>query len=233
MATKRPLIGITSDLIERSPGRWSAAVGQAYCERVAEAGGVPVVLPPVASLVQEHAAACDAFVFTGGNDPDLSRWGIKNHPEATLMVPARQDYELRLLEVLKQDYPRKPVLGICLGMQMMCLEAGGTLHQHLPDIVVTAQQHRNSDHAVKAVATIEEGCPAWLAEGGVGNSNHHQGVSNPGPGMRILATSDDGVIEAVVDHSRPFYVGVQWHPERTADDKLGKDVFRALVAAVK
>jgi putative glutamine amidotransferase len=227
----RTLVGITSDLIERTQGRWSCAVGLGYCEAVAEAGGVPVLMPPLAELAAEHARRFDAFVFTGGNDPDMRRWGIENHPEAKLMDPRRQAYELELLRLLREEHSRKAVLGICLGMQMMCLDAGGSLHQHLPDVVKSADAHRDADHVIKVVVGREDGCPDWLAEGGMCSSNHHQGILSPGPNMQILATGEDGVIEAVRDASRKYYVGVQWHPERTKDVRLGMGVFREFVAA--
>lgn len=206
-------------------------MGLAYCESVERAGGVAVLLPPVEALARAHAQGMDGFVFTGGNDPDMRRFGIENHPKATLMDPRRQEYELLLLRVLREEHADKAVLGICLGMQMMCLDAGGSLHQHLPDVVATAEGHRDAEHGVRAVASAEEGCPGWLVEGGVCSSNHHQGVLNPGPRMHILATGDDGVIEAVRDPGRRYYVGVQWHPERTRDDRLGQGVFAELVRA--
>lgn len=233
MPSNTPLVGITSDLIERSPGRWSVAVARAYGDRVVAAGGIPVLLPPDPQLAAAHAAACDAFVFTGGNDPNMRQFGRETHPSATLMHPQRQEYETTLLCILRTDHPTKPVLGICLGMQMMCLDAGGELNQHLPDTHSTAAAHRDADHPITPVVAVGEGCPTWLAAGGMGNSNHHQAVANPGRDMRVLAVGDDGVIEAVVNPQRQFYVGVQWHPERTADERLGADVFRSLVQAAK
>ncbi|MCK6477538.1 MAG: type 1 glutamine amidotransferase [Phycisphaerales bacterium] len=227
---RAPLIGITSDLIERSPGRWSVASNIAYAEKVAQAGGVPVVLAPIPDATEQHIARCDGIVLTGGDDPDMRQWGIENHPRATLMHPQRQRYETALIDLLRRSFPEKPVLGICLGMQLMCLDAGGQLDQHLPDSVATADQHRNADHRI-IPRSADAACPAWLLMGGSAASNHHQGVRDPGPGMTVLATSDDGVIEAVRDDRRRFYVGVQWHPERTADERLGLDVFKALIKA--
>ncbi len=230
MSMQRPLVGITADVLERSAGKFSAAAALAYCECVQRAGGVPLVLPPVVESAGDHARVCDAIVFTGGADPDLRKWGQEVHPEASLVHPQRQAYELRLLEVLRVERPAMPVLGICLGMQMMCLDAGGRLDQHLADSLETAEAHRNAEHGVHPIAK-GEGCPVWLAAGGIAASNHHQGVVDPGKGLETIAVSGDGVIEAVMDRRRPFYVGVQWHPERTRDERLGLEVFRALIRA--
>ncbi|MCC6426385.1 MAG: gamma-glutamyl-gamma-aminobutyrate hydrolase family protein [Phycisphaerales bacterium] len=229
----RPLIGITSDLFERSEGKWSAAVALPYCENIAKAGGIPLILPPIPDSVADHAIACDAFIFTGGNDPDTRQWGIPMHPLAKPLHPQRQAYETRLLELLRTQHGQVPVLGICLGMQMMCLDAGGKLDQHLGDSLPTADTHRNSHHAIMPILSLDQGCPAWLASGGLAASNHHQGIADPGRTMTVLAKSDDGIIEAVVDRSRPYYYGVQWHPERTADSRLGLDVFRSLIGAAR
>lgn len=233
MPSSSPVIGVTADLFERTPGRWSVAVASAYCERIAQAGGLPIVLPPDAARAEHHASLCGGFVFTGGADPDLRQWGIENHREARLMHASRQAHDVSLLGILRTKYPDKPVLGICLGMQMMCLDGGGTLHQHLPDLIETAEQHREAEHGLRLSAAAQSGCPRWLREGGLCASNHHQGVLNPGPNLEVLAESSDGVIEAVRDPGRCFYVGVQWHPERTSDPHLGMAIFEDFVAAAR
>lgn len=226
MPNTRPLIGITADLVERSPGTWSISLAESYADHVARAGAIPVVLPPIPDLVPAHAAAVDGVVFTGGSDPDMTQWGVPVHPRASLMHPTRQRYETLLLAYLREQTPDVPVLGICLGMQLMCLDAGGTINQHLPESCPTAHRHRAAVHPVSP----EQDAPAWLPPGEVA-SNHHQGVVDPGHELRIAARGDDGVIEAVLSRARPFYVGVQWHPERTADPRLGLGVFKALVRA--
>ena len=228
MTAARPIIGITSDLVERTPGRWSVTLAEAYADHLARAGAIPVVLPPIPDQASAHAAACDGIVLTGGRDPDTTQWGVPVHQRAVLMHPIRQRYETLLLSILRERLPQKPVLGICLGMQLMCLDAGGQIDQHLPDSLPSAHRHRDAVHPVAP----EQDTPDWFVHGDVA-SNHHQGVIDPGPGLRIAARGDDGVIEAVVSAQRPFYVGVQWHPERTADPRMGLDIFKAFVRAVK
>jgi putative glutamine amidotransferase len=120
-------------------------------------------------------------------------------------------------------------------MQMMALHAGGTLNQHLPETHASAASHRGvhtivvSRGVLAAAARNADGAVLPLAPGEV-FSNHHQGVSDPGP-MEILARSPDEVIEAIADPRRRFYCAVQWHPERTANASLGPALFRPLVAA--
>lgn len=137
--------------------------------------------------------------------------------------PSRQEYETILLRTLSTQRPDAPVLGVCLGMQMMSLAAGGRLNQHLPDTHPTHADHWDRDHAI--VPTTHALPP------GIVHSRHRQAISDPGS-LSILATSPDGLIEAVGDPSRPFYLGVQWHPERTADHALGSELFRRLIASV-
>jgi len=222
-----PLIGITTDVVEvegppGQPPRFRAVCAAAYFDAVAEAGGVPVLLAPRAESARAHVERCDAIVMTGGADPRMEAFGQPTHPKAETMHPRRQAYELALLAALDEQR-HKPTLGICLGMQLMSLNAGGVLDQHLADSRADADRHRRD--AVHAVVPRSSLLPA-----GEVTSNHHQGVVDPGR-LEVLALSDDGVIEAVRDPSRPFYVGVQWHPERTRDAGLGIELFKQLVAA--
>ncbi len=149
----------------------------------------------------------------------MEHWSIPTHPRARTIDPARQEFELALLRAL-DSRPGEAVLGVCLGMQLMGLHRGGRLDQHLPDSLPSAGSH--SDCAVHGV------CGA-LGEGRV-HSNHRQALVDPGD-LEIVARAPDGVIEAVRDPARPFYVGVQWHPERTDDEVLGPGIIRRLVEA--
>lgn len=199
-------------------------VTTAYAEAVVRAGGIPVILPPIASALEAHLALCDAFVLTGGDDPVTEPFGVPTHPAAVRIHPARQEYETLLLQALNAERPDAPVLGVCLGMQMMSLIAGGTLNQHLPETHASHAAHWDRDHAIIPVAGVE-------LRAGIVHSRHRQAVSDAGT-LDVLATSPDGIIEAVGDRSRPFYVGVQWHPERTSDRALGEALFARLIQSV-
>ncbi|MFA7236672.1 MAG: type 1 glutamine amidotransferase [Phycisphaeraceae bacterium] len=250
----RPTIGLTCDTVERPTApRVRQMLARTYTDAVWLAGGNPILLPHIPDAIDEQLRLCDGIVLTGGDDPDMTSFGQPNHPAATIMDPLRQRYELALIAAL--DHTSHPVLGICLGMQLMCLHHGGKLIQHLDD--ESLKTHRNTEHVVtRCVAG-----PHVLPDSATVHSHHHQSVASPGtPGkLRICATGPGGVIEAVDSpqaeaerisggvasggvasggaasgSSAPrFYLGVQWHPERTADSSMGQHLFDALIAAAK
>ena len=221
----RTLIGITTDVVD--PGAHKplkADCSLAYADAIAAAGAIPILLPPIPAMVASHLGICDGFVFSGGDDPRMEAFGVPTHPAAKPIHPRRQEYEFALLDLLRDRRPGVPVLGVCLGMQMMSLHADGSLDQHLPDTLPTAQQHRG-EHAIAPEASGA----LHLRPGSVW-SNHHQAMASPGR-LSTIARSPDGVIEAVSDPRRPFYCGVQWHPERTRDPHLGQAIFIQLIDA--
>src|SRR5690606_30123082 len=167
---------------------------------------------------------------TGGDDPDTEPFGEPTHPAARRIHPDRQRFETALLRALDQRR-EMPVLGICLGMQMMALAAGGRLNQHMPEDTPTHADHY--DDRPHSLTRVCNGSVLWEAApqgAGVVTSWHRQAVRDPGR-LRIVARAPDGVIEAIDDPGRAFYLGVQWHPERTSDPGLGIELFRRLVAA--
>jgi len=218
----RPIVGITCDLEgERAQAR------RTYADAVVRAGGTPLLLPPVAGSAGAYAAMCDAFVLTGGDDPATEPFGAPTHPSAKLIHPDRQRFETELLTLLRDEHEAKPVLGVCLGMQMMGLIAGGELNQHLPDDVPSHADHEDGRrHAVRTIAGDR------LPREGEVVSRHHQAMRTAGE-MRIIGLAHDEVIEAIDDPDRLFYVGVQWHPERTGDGPMGDALFTALIAACR
>jgi putative glutamine amidotransferase len=185
------------------------------------------VLIPLPGVVEQTVAACSAIILTGGDDPRTEPFGEPTHPKANPVHPLRQRYETELLEYLHDEAPDVPVLGICLGMQMMALVAGGRLDQHMPESMPDAERHWGRTHGVQRVESSQP-----LDLDGVVFSRHRQAVADPGC-LSVVARSDDGIIEAVRDPRRPFYLGVQWHPERTEDPTLGRDLFHHLIAAAR
>ena len=207
------IIGITSDLHETRH-----RVSVAYANAVLKGGGTPIILPPLIGEELKYISICDGFVFSGGDDPNMERWGVSTHPSATVVRKQRQEFELSLLEKL-QPLPEVPVLGVCLGMQWMGLIAGGILDQDLSSPI--AENHADTEHAIEG--TIGSGLV---------HSHHHQAMTTSG-NLMVAARAEDGVIEAIQDESRSWYVGVQWHPERTTDEMLGQGLFDQLVAAAQ
>jgi putative glutamine amidotransferase len=223
----RPLIGLTTYVRTGVYGpaeTMVAALPLAYVRSVRDGGGLPVLIAsddPDPEVLER----IDALVLTGGSDVDPARYGAPAHP-ATAVVAGRDEAELRLLRAaVDADLP---VLGVCRGLQVMAVAAGGRLHQHLPDVAGTAE-HRRSDgtYGRHVVDTV----PGSLCRDILGarldvNSHHHQGVADPGS-LTVSALAPDGVIEAAEDPGRSFHLAVQWHPEDTDDRRL----FAALVAA--
>ncbi|SCF31850.1 putative glutamine amidotransferase [Micromonospora viridifaciens] len=224
----RPLIGITAYV---EPAGWAVwrdvpavLVPQAYVRAVTAAGGRAVVLPPD-DTDADVLRVLDGLLLAGGADVGPERYGQPPDPR-TESRPDRDAGELALLAgALAADLP---VLGVCRGMQLLAVAHGGTLHQHLPE-VVGHDGHRPAAgvygaHPVRFAA----GSLAATVMAGVErvNSYHHQAVADPG-GLTVTGWADDGVVEAVEDQDRRFLLGVQWHPENDADPRPVAALVRA------
>lgn len=249
----KPRIGVTAGFTEvdigpeerrfvqlKSPtgpdaGRTVAVRGE-YTAAVVAGGGEPVVLAPLADDEgPEKLAGCiDGLLMTGGEDLDPVLWGEALHPAAKIIDPRRQRSDLRL--VAWADQRRLPVLGICLGCQEMAVHRGGSLIQHVTDEVGEAVRHRNAKRprATHKIAIEPYSLLATIVNGRQMevNSGHHQAVRTPGCGLRIVARSPDGVIEAIEDpDAGRFFLGVQWHPEDLVDVLPHRMLFEALCRA--
>ncbi len=169
-------------------------------------------------------ARCDGVVLTGGDDPRTEPFGVPTHPKATPVHEARQAFDTALIHALLR-HPEVPTLGVCLGMQMMALVSGGELDQHMPETTPSADRHAgNALHAVRGV----DDAPVPIAVRGEVVSHHRQAVRRAGS-MRVIGVAEDGVVEAICRPDAVFFVGVQWHPERTSDPAVGRGVFERLV----
>lgn len=235
---RRPRIGVTT---YAEPASWSywrqvpaALVPVAYIESVRLAGGLPYLIPPireVAADADDVVAQLDGLVVVGGADVVPDRYGELAHSACAGFHQTRDEVEIALIHAaLAADLP---YLGICRGLQLLNVVRGGSLLQHLPDVVPDPLRHRPGvgqygRHHVE----IDPG--SRLAEL-IGEhvevvSCHHQAPDRIGDGLSLVARdSDDGVVEAVEDPEHPFCIGVQWHPEEDRDG-LGQSLFRALVA---
>lgn len=227
----KPLIGITVDFVPE-PGNARTGGGKLqlnanYAQAIADSGGVPILIPPYADVV-ELADMLDGLLIPGGNDIDASNWGEANHAAVEKIAQERFESEKKLFNAIS---PEMPVLGICYGCQFINVVRGGSLIQHLPDVEGTA------DHTSGPVQHYKLDRDSKLAEvfgsDAEGQSWHHQAIGKTGEGLRIVAKSDDGVVEAVEADDRPWLVGVQWHPERTFDDPKTRKLFSAFVAAAE
>lgn len=224
-----PVIGITSYVEQARWGVWdvpAAVLPFRYVERVEASGGRAVVLPPTAARDDAVLDRLDGVVLAGGADLDPQLYGEEPHPETTGLRPERDAAELPLLRsALQRDLP---VLGICRGMQLMAVLAGGSLVQHLPD-VVGHERHRPAPgvyglHDVR----LKPGSRAHtiLGDRVTVPSYHHQGLGSAGS-LTVTGWAEDDTPEVVEDAERRFALGVLWHPEAGDDLRL----FQALVAA--
>ncbi len=216
MILMRPVIGITADVEGEA-----CKLRRTYFTAVEQAGGTPLIIPPCPDRVEQYLSICDGFVISGGDDPIMEEYGKATHPQATKVDPIRQQSECQLLDAMR-DHPQVPLLGVCWGMQLMALHAGGDIDQCLQETLPTWQ-----DHYPQTVHTIT----GSLGEGEV-MSHHRQAISDPGT-LEIVARAPDGVIEAVCDPDRRFYLGVQWHPERCNNIHLGLALFQQHIDAAR
>lgn len=229
-ARGRPLIGITCYVEQARWGVWdmpAALVPYSYVRAVEAAGGRAIVVPPSTADPQEVLRVLDGLVLAGGADIDPERYGEPAHEQTVGLRPERDAGELALLDgALTDDLP---VLGICRGMQIMTVHAGGRLSQHLPD-EVGHEGHRPSpgvygEHGVRIAPDSAVG--RILGDSTRVRSYHHQGVADPGKLTVTGWDADDGTVEVVEDPSHRFALGVLWHPEVGDDPRL----FDALVLA--
>lgn len=227
-ARRRPVIGISAYADEASWGVWrmrAVLVPERYATQVEAAGGLAVVVPHATALDPDVLDVLDGLLLAGGPDVDPVRFGAEPHPEVVVR-PERDDAEFALLDqALGRDVP---VLGICRGMQVMAVQAGGSLIQHLPDVHGEDRHRGGSGVFSEHVVHLQPGSLVHdlLGDELVVNSYHHQAVDDPGP-LSVTGRADDGTIEVLELPGKRFALGVQWHPEALDDLRL----FEALVAA--
>ncbi len=220
---KHPVIGLNCKLAEER-GDFYYKLDRHYPDAVTRAGGMPLILPFVktAGEAREWLGRVDAVLFTGGPDINSKRWGEPLHRKAVLMPKDKEDSDFAYAkEALRRDVP---VLGICLGCQLLNVALGGSLHQHIDG-------HREG---VRHEVGVE---PSRL-RGIIGaratvNSYHHQAVNGVGKGLAVTARAGDGTIEGLESAKHRFVLAVQWHPERITGQREQMALFKALVDAAR
>lgn len=217
----KPVIGISMQYHPELP-RYDMSAE--YAQAVAAVGGIPLLLP---ELQEENVAdllgLCQGVVFSGGEDVEPARYGNKKDALCGRVSPHRDEAELRLFRLAMER--QLPILGICRGIQLLNVALGGTLTQHIPG-------HRDTTHSIE----VEKDSLLYPLTGDSChvNSYHHQIIDRPGEGLRVIARNEEGGIEAVELPGHPFFLGVQWHPERSfvrEADPISQGILRLLTEA--
>ncbi|NMB46169.1 MAG: gamma-glutamyl-gamma-aminobutyrate hydrolase family protein [Firmicutes bacterium] len=232
----KPIIGITCGHTPDANGRYY--VNEPYVKCVEAAGGVPLLLPGMGDErdTREVMQYVDGILLPGGVDLDPVHFGEEPLEGLGTVNPEWDRLELVVARLaLERDLP---ILGICRGIQLLNVAAGGSLYQDIPS-QINGQRIQHSQRAPRwhptHTITIERGS---LLEQALGtpkarvNSFHHQAVKIPGVGFSITAKSRDGIIEGLESHSHRFACGVQWHPElmvKHYPEQL--ELFRKLIAS--
>lgn len=233
------VVGITTYLERSQTGVWDVRASflpEVYLDAVTDAGGVAVLLPPQPvsdSIVDRVLDSIDALVLSGGADVDPSLYGQAPHEKT---APPRTDRDAWEQALIRGAIARNiPFLGICRGAQLLNVALGGTLHQHLPDIVGSEKyqpapaQFGRVEVTVSRESRLSE-VLRETADNLTVHCYHHQALDRVADGLAVTAVTDDGVIEAVEVSSVSFGVAVQWHPE---EDPADRRLFHALVEAAR
>lgn len=242
-----PLIAVTTSEVRQSdlatamaqgePPQLEMALGLTYLKAIELAGGVPVVVPPLRSqaltpLLDRVAGVC----LSGGPDLHPSAYAGRAHERLGPTWRELDDFELALVRAA--DERRIPILAICRGLQALNVARGGSLHQHLPDVVGEQITHRQEQPAPEPTHWVTLSGPSRLA--GIlqcrrtrVNSFHHQAVARLGTGLTATGHSSDGTIESLEAVDRDFVVGVQWHAECLVDRPRQAAIFAAFVEAAQ
>lgn len=231
----KAVIGINVDIEGVHPKK--ATIQANYYEAIARAGGTPVLIPPLNDEdITGLLARVDGVLFIGGGDYCPSLYGEEKHEAVELAHEERIEFDHRLL-LRTLEHRELPLLGICAGCQILNIGLGGSLYQHIEsDFPESRVEHATSNgwndgfNIHKVILEKGSGLSRIYSkmEFDVPTS-HHQAVKNPGKGLVVTASAEDGVIEAVELEGRGFVIGVQWHPER--DYAGNRELFEAFVQA--
>ncbi len=231
----KPIIGIVTDI----DNNLVTAVPDAYNHAIEQAGGTPIVLPYVRDeqTLAEFVAFCDGFLFSGGADIDPRRYGEEVKETCGGIEPYRDAMEFLLFQNVMGA--SKPILAICRGIQLVNAALGGTLYQDIPSEYDTSIAHRQTEpkfspsHEVNVLADT----PLYglvNTDRIRANSFHHQAVKTLASGLQVMATADDGIIEAVWAPDHGYLRAYQWHPERLFEsEESNRLIFEDFIGACR
>lgn len=233
-----PLIGISGSMNDPES---QIFLVRSYMQAILKAGGIPVLLSPdmdvyaMAVCLQE----LDGLLLAGGGDVEPARFGENAIAELGETTPVRDQFELSILPMAIER--QLPVLGICRGIQVMNVVLGGTLYQDLPTQYISTQTALLTHQQDKPYETTSHSVQVnidsllFRLTGQIQlqvNSMHHQAAKEIPSLLTVAAHSEDGVIEALENPHLPFFLGVQWHPERLSDPP-SLNLFKGFTQACK
>ncbi|MBN4062917.1 type 1 glutamine amidotransferase [Alkaliphilus sp. AH-315-G20] len=211
-----------------------------YSTSVEKTGSIPVYIPVINSdsYIDQIANTMDGIIFAGGEDIAPSKYGQANRKNLSTIVPQRDTFEFSLISKFIEK--KKPILGICRGMQVINTFFGGTLHQDIYNAKLTEIEHvgimapqDSISHKVK----LTRGSLTYKAfekDTISVNSYHHQAIDEIGKDLVVTGHSEDNIIESIEHRKYPFLVGVQWHPEMMAEThKEQLKLFQLFIDTVK
>ena len=234
----KPLIGINSDYRAANKERPAyAVVSGGYFDCIMEAGGIPIIVPPLTEDDDIDAILdnLQGFVLVGGPDLDPQRDGFMRHPTVRPMESRREDFDRMLIPHIAER--RMPLFGIGVGMQLINVSQGGNLFLHIPEDIPRALPHKdqldlNHRHGleVESNSLMER----VYGDGEVRvNSMHHMSIDELAPGFAVTARSPDGIVEAIESQMEDWFaIGTQFHPESDSASALDQRIFEEVLGGV-
>ena len=235
----KPLIGINADYRSAQGKQPSfTVVTSGYYDSVIQAGGIPVIVPPMADEDDLNALLdkLDGFIMIGGADLDPRRDGFMLHPTVRPMDRRRETFDRKLMQMIADR--KLPVFGIGVGMQLLNLTMGGNLFLHIPEDLPTAIPHRDAQdpgHRHGLDVTPGSLMERVYGEGEIRvSSRHHMAIDEVAQGFQVSARCPDGVVEAIESEMHDWVaIGTQFHPENDAASALDVRIFEEFLDLVR
>jgi len=218
-----PVIGITTYARDEENNFYLSAQ---YVSAIRRAGGLPMLIPPGEKAIDNIVEAIDGLLFSGGGDIDPSLYGGTQHEELYHVDKERDSSEMILCK--RALRAKVPIFGICRGAQLINVVEGGSLYEHLPDVVGDSISHRDCDkeHVMHHIQVSKNSMLASIIEDSEFSvaSKHHQAIRTLAPTLTAVAHAEDGIIEAIEMPEHNFLLAVQWHPELTAETEPNQQI---------
>jgi putative glutamine amidotransferase len=213
----------------------SFSTGRRYSEAVARAGGIVVQAQPIEQTIaaaHELVARFDGVIIQGGGDIDPNRYGQEPRSTSIYGIAAEHD-DLEIAVIRAAIELDKPVLAICRGIQILNVALGGTLHQHLADVLRDGESHWDKYHEINLESSSRVAKSMKTLSPKRSHSYHHQAIDKLAPGLVVTGRAPDQTIEAVEHNAKKWIVGVQWHPEDDADvEPDQQNLFNGFIEAI-